>query len=301
MPSLDLNRLRIFREIVVAGSFTRAAANLKQPKSRVSRQLAALEAELGLTLLTRSTRQFQLTPAGRALYAKAVPLLGQLNEALEEVSAGAAEMAGPVRISVPEDLGVELFGGIVDRFAQRHPKVEIELHVGNQVVDLVRDGFDFAVRIGRLQDSGLRQLKLGSANLLPVMSPSLREAAGELRRPEDLARLPYLAFPGLASPRGALRFVGPKGSRLVTLHPALSCNNFFVLRSLAVAGRGFTMLAPFLAREAFAKGELVPALKDWSHEGSQVQAVFPRQGELQPRVRKFLEHVRDELQRVFTA
>jgi len=291
--------LRIFREIVAAGSFTRAAANLKQPKSRVSRQLAALEKELNVTLLQRSTRQFQLTPGGQALYERAVPLLGQLHQAIEEVSSGEAEMAGPVRVSVPEDLGVALFGGIVDRFLVKHPRVEIDLHVANQVVDLVRDKFDFAIRIGRLQDSGLKQARLGQANLMPVMSPRLK-IAGDVRRPEDLASLPYLNFAGLLSARGTLKFHGPRGTRLVTLKPLLTCNNFFVLRSLCASGRGFTFLSPFLAREAIRQGELVPALKDWVLEGSVVQAVFPRQGTLQPRVRAFLEHVREELKVVFT-
>lgn len=293
MAELDLNRLRIFREIVLTGSFTRAAANLKQPKSRVSRQLAALEKELGTTLLLRTTRQFRLTPAGEALNQRAVPLLGQLAQALEDLKAGEGDLAGPVRVSVPEDLGVELFGRIAERFLRKYPQVQLELHVSNQVVDLVRDNFDFAVRAGKLKDSSLRAVKLGQVDFIPVMSPALKATVGELRRPEDLAGLPFLSFEGLGN---SPRFTGPKGSRAVKLNPVFSCNNFFVLRSLAIAGQGFTMLAPFLAKEAMARGALVAALRDCTMEGAPLQAVYSRQGELKPRVRKFLGHVKQELE-----
>lgn len=292
---LDLNRLNIFKEVALAGSFSKAAAKLHQPKSRISRNMAALEQELGVQLVYRTTRQFQLTPAGQQLIDHALPLLRDLVGAVEQVSTSAAEVAGPLRISVPDDVGVELMGGICSSYMARHPRVTIDLHVGNQMVDLVRDSFDLALRIGRLKDSSLIQRRIGQITLAPYLSPTLAERFGGRLKPADLERIPYLQFASSSGPIRTLRLTKGKETKAISVTPVFSANNFFVLRSMAIAGQGLAVMPPFLAREAVVSGRLVPALREWVLEGSPMQVVMPHQRELPLRTKLFVEHLTESL------
>lgn len=293
--SIDLNRLTIFKEVALAGSFSKAAAKLRQPKSRISRNMAALERELGVQLVYRTTRQFQLTPAGQDLFSHALPLLRELESTVEKVATGAEDIAGPLRISVPEDIGVELMGDICSSFLRRYPRVMIDVHVGNQFVDLVRDAFDIALRIGRLQDSSLIQRRVGQITMAPYLSPTLRDRYGGRLKPDDLREVPYLQFASSSGPMRTLKLNRGNESKMITTSPIFSANNFFVLRSLAIAGQGFTIMPQFLVQEALKDGRLVPALKDWALEGSPVQVVMPQQREVPMRTKAFVEHLTETL------
>jgi LysR family transcriptional regulator, regulator for bpeEF and oprC len=296
IQNLDLNRLQIFRAIVLNGSISKAAVQLGQPKSRVSRQLSSLEGELGSQLIYRTTRQFQLTPSGQELFSKAVPLLNELEGALATVATGTDEVSGRLRVTAPEDIGTALMGGISQTFLAMYPKVSLEIHVSNQRVDLVRDQFDLAIRIGKMKDSTLIQKKLGNINLVPYLSPELRSRMPALNSPSDLSRIPYVAFsPDFIAARKSLRLSNGSEVRPVEVKPIFVSNSFFVNRGFAVNGLGFTVLPPFLAKDFLARGELVPAFRDWVLEGSAVHTVIPNQKEIPQRTKKFIEHVRAQL------
>lgn len=293
---IDLNRLQIFRAIALNGSISKAATQLAQPKSRISRQLAALEKELGSQLIYRTTRQFQLTPAGQELFHRAVPLLNELEGAIEFVTTGTDEVSGRLRVSVPDDIGTELMGAISHSFLAMYPKVMLEVHVSNSRVDLVRENFDLALRIGKMKDSSLIQKKIGNVNLVPYLSSELKAKVGSLNSPNDLSKIPYVAFsPDLVSQRKSLRLSNGKEVRTVDLKCAFVSNSFFVNREMAIKGIGFTILPPFLAKEAVSRGQLIPAFRDWVLEGSPVHTVFPNQKEIPPRTRKFIDHLRAQL------
>ena len=288
MQDIDLNRLRIFKEVVVSGSFSRAAASLKQPKSRISRNIAALESELGVQLIYRTTRQFQLTPAGTELFQGAASLLNDLSETLDRVSSGATEIAGPLKITVPEDFGVEVMGGLCFEFMQLYPKVRIELHVSNQRMDLVKESIDVALRIGAPRDSTMIQKKLGTMRTALVMSPAFR-ARHSVTKLESLEALPFLAFSPSDPKRVQLKLANGKETRTLKLQPVFAANNFFPLRDLAMRGAGVAIVPPFLVREAVREEKLVFAFKDWVTEGVQVSLLIPHQRETPARVKKLTE------------
>jgi DNA-binding transcriptional LysR family regulator len=291
--AVDLNRLEIFKEVVQAGSFTRAAAKLRQPKSRISRQVAALERELGTQLIYRTTRQFQLTPAGRELFQRAAPLLGGLFDTLEQLSAGAEAIAGPLRVTLPEDVGVELAGAWLREFQALHPGVRLEIDASNRMIDLVRDGYDLALRIGKLADSSLLQRRVGAVSLGFVASPAL---AGRRRRElEDLDDLPYLAFAPAATEGQPLTLRNGRQTRTLRLRPALAANNFFVLRELARHGAGLALLPEFVVRRAVEAGELVALCPDWRPPATPLQIVTPRQLVQPARVRAFADFLADKV------
>jgi LysR family transcriptional regulator for bpeEF and oprC len=291
----DLNKLQVFREVVLAGSFSKAALQLKQPKSRVSRNIALLEKELGVQLIYRTTRQFQLTQAGKELFQKAAPLLNELNNTLEQMSTEGDEISGSLRVTVSEDIGVELIGKLCHEFMTLFPKVHIGVLASNQYVDLVKESVDVAVRIGKAKDSTMIQKKVGTVDLIFVMSPDLLNRRGNLNKLEELEALPFLAFTPGDLKRYSVKVSNGKETRNLKLSTCFASNNFFALRQMAVLGSGLTLLPAFLARDLISDGSLVQVFKEWAIEGSPVQILMPHQKETPKRIRKFVEFLAPRL------
>lgn len=292
---IDLNRLRIFKEVVQSGSFSKAALNLSQPKSRVSRHIAALEKDLGIQLIYRSTRQFQLTAAGSDLFVQCSPLLNQLRNTLDQVRSGSEELSGSIRLSVPDDIGISLMGQVTKEFLRLHPKIRIDLHVGNLQVDLIRDSFDLVVRIGKVRDSTMIQKKLGVVGLSFVASPGLLQSYGRTVDFQNLKALPFLAFSSQNTRSLMIKIRKDSKTQSLPLNPIFSSNNFFILRELALGDVGFTALPPFIAKDFIKSGALVSILPDWQTEGGPVQILMPQQKEVPIRMKRFVEFLSERL------
>lgn len=296
---IDLNRLKIFKEVVQAGSFSKAAGNLRLPKSRVSRQIAALEKDLGIQLIIRTTRQFQLTAAGSELFSNAGPLLNQLRTALDHVRAGSEELSGTIRLSVPDDIGVSLMGKVCQEFLSFHPKIRIDLHVGNALVDLIRDSYDLVVRVGKVRDSTMIQKKLSTVGLSFYASPGLIDKIGPLSSFSDLPNYPFLAFSTRNTQSLTIKIRKDERIQSLPIRPSFFTNNFFVLRDMAVAECGITTLPPFVARECVRSGTLIPVLNGWQTEGGPVQILMPKQTEVPVRIRRFVDFLSQRLMNYF--
>src|SRR5437899_9657870 len=150
MSTIDLNRVRLFVRVAEAGSFTGAARVAGLPKSSVSRAVAALERELAVRLIQRTTRRLQLTEAGRAYYESVSRALSGIDEAAAAVSALQDTPRGQLRITAPPDLGQWLLAPTIARFAMRYPDVQVEVSLTQRLVDLVHEGLDLALRVGKL-------------------------------------------------------------------------------------------------------------------------------------------------------
>jgi DNA-binding transcriptional LysR family regulator len=287
--NIDFNRLLIFKAIVQSGSLSKAAHLLRQQKSRISRQLTALEQEVGTRLFYRTTRHLQLTSAGEELFKTALPHIHGLEHALEQVSAKTEEVSGRIRITVPEDIGTQLMGNICHSFITKNPKVFLDVHISNERKDLIRESYDLALRIGKLKDSTLIQKEIAILKTGMFLSPSLNAQYGPLTSPEKLRGLPYLSFSAAGE---TLRFFKAGETRLMKIEPILTSNSFFVLRDLAVKGSGLTVLPLFLAKEAVVGGLLIPTVRGWSLESAPVHIVYPSQKEVPARIRKFIDHLK---------
>lgn len=287
MRDIDLNRLLVFKVVVLTGSFSKAGQQMRMPKSRVSRQIASLEEELGLQLIYRTTRSFQLTQAGKDLFQRALPALTDLENVVQNIGDANAELQGSVRFTVPEDVGVELMAGLCHEFHLAHPHVRLDLIVDNRTIDLVKEGVDLALRIGKVKDSSMTGKKVGQVRLGLYAGAALFQRHARAQKIEDLVQLPFLSFFG-ADPQ-ALKLKGPRGSVTITPTPAFNCNNFFVLKKMALAGDGFTLLPSYLVREEVARGDLVPLFKDWQHEEVPVHLFYPQQKNLAPRLRTLVD------------
>jgi DNA-binding transcriptional LysR family regulator len=292
---INLNRLEIFKELVISGSFTQAAKKLNQPKSRISRQLSSLEQELGFSLIFRTTRQFQLTTQGKQFYQKISPLMTQLNSTLENFSQESQTLSGNIRFTLPEDLGVELMGQISYEFLQLHPAIHLEVHPENRIIDLVKEGFDVAIRMGNLKDSTLMQKKLCELKLVTVASPKLFDKFPTPKKISQLEDLPFLRFTGFSNNTNHISFSSNMGSKKLAVNPVFTSNNFFCLRSLCLAGQGFTILPNFLAKALIEKNELVTLFPEWHVPGSKAHIVYPQQKDQPLRVKKFIDFIQERI------
>lgn len=289
---MNLNQLNVFLKIVEAGNLTRAAKELSLPKSRVSRILSALEQDLGGPLLHRTTREMRLTEAGRELYEKSKNPLEELRLAVEGIQQNTTTLEGLIRITAPMDLGLSVLPELISGFQRLHSKVNIDVILSQQYVDLVRESVDIAVRIGSLQDSSLKALRVGSVNLVLTASPQFLQRY-PLKRIEDIASLPTLSFVGKNK---SLWNLSDGSSRVqLKINPKVTTDVPDLLLQLALRHEGITLLPEFLCRDAFRRGELTPLFRSWKSDSAPVHLVHPYKKDRPMRVKKFMEYLSAEL------
>jgi DNA-binding transcriptional LysR family regulator len=297
MEQLDLNQIRTFVKLVQAGSFTKAAEVLHQPKSRVSRRLAALERDLGIQLVYRTTRQFQLTDAGRAYYERSRGLVEGLESLSAELSEEVADVSGWLRITASDDLGVLLMPDILADFSKQHPRVRFELMLSQAYVDLVKESIDVAVRIGILKDSNLRVKKVATLKSVMVASPGFLE---RYRQADDLENLGTLPFLSLNSQNKLDLWRTADGKKMtVKVDPVFSANNPNMIVQMALQGRGIGMVPEFIVAEHIRAGRLIHLYRSLRGQEIPVSLVSPEQKEVPMKTKKFIDFAAKRLKEKF--
>jgi DNA-binding transcriptional LysR family regulator len=273
MRTIDLNQVRLFVRVVEAGSFTAAARDIRLPKSSVSRAVSALERELGIRLIQRTTRRVSVTDAGRTYYETVSRALSGIDEASEAVAELKDVPRGAVRITAPADTGHTLLADSVVRFAQRYPEVRIEVSLTQRVVEMVHEGFDLAIRIGKLADSGLVARRLGFVHAGLFASKMYLERMAAPRSVADVSAHECILFRS-AGP-AVWELVGPSGKKSVEVHGALSADDYHMVRDAAVEGQGIALLPIFAGSALAEEGELVRILPEYTTTGIPIHLVHP--------------------------
>ncbi len=293
----DLNDLYYFAMVVEHGGFAAAERALGIPKSRLSRRISQLEADLGVRLLQRSTRRFAVTDVGMSVYRHAQTMLAEAQAAREVVDRLSAEPRGVVRVSMPVSLAQMQMPKLLPLFLDKYPKVRLQLNISNRRVDLINEGYDVALRVrARLDDDGsLVMRSFGHVQELLVASPRYLDRAGRPREPEDLAAHVTLSInEDEAKQRWELH--GPEGQvRRVDLQPRLAGFDFPLLQAMAKSGYGITMLPETVCAEAVRRGELEVVMPDWSLPQGICHAVFASRRGLLPAVRVFIDFLAEHL------
>jgi DNA-binding transcriptional LysR family regulator len=289
----DLNDMLLFAEVAERGSFTAAGASLGLPKSRVSRRVAALEAQLGVRLLQRSTRKLALTEVGQDYLQHVLAMREAAQAAQIAVAAVKAEPAGTVRLSCPVHPAQMLVGPMLPAFLAAHPKVRVEMEVTNRVVDLLEEGFDVALRVrNTLSESGQLVVKrLGQTSSWVVASPAQIARQGMPVAPADLARMDAMA---LSAQRGQVHFAlkGPQGEAAdVRAKARYVADDFDCLMQACLAGIGLCAMPDYMCRAGIAAGQLQRVLPDWRLSPGILHAVFPSRRGMVPAVRALLDHL----------
>lgn len=282
-----LDDLRSFVEVARAGGLNRAARRLGLSKSVVSRQVARLEAELGVRLLTRSTRGVGMSEAGSAFLARIERILDDLEDAREAVALQAGAVVGRLRLSVPLSFGVRHIAPVLADLAVRHPGLELDVSYSDRLVDPIGERFDAAIRIGMLRDSSLVARRLAPVRAVLVASPAYLDRRGRPREPADLAGHDCLIYTGRADPDWRFRV----GKRWVKVRPEgrLRSDSGDAIIQWARAGLGIADAPSFLVGEAIDEGALEPLLLDYPTGAFGIHVVRPPGAHVPAKVRVLIE------------
>ncbi|UTH76414.1 LysR family transcriptional regulator [Chromobacterium sp. IIBBL 290-4] len=288
---LSTESLITFIAIMDCGSFTAAADKLGVTASNVSRSLAQLEKQLGVRLLTRTTRRLSLTEEGAWLLERARAIVENLNDAEQQLQAAAVRPSGLVRINAAIPVLDHLLAPQLAGFLMRFPDIRLELTGAEAVVDLIEERADLAIRVGPLADSTLNARLLCESPLRIVAAPGYLRQHG---RPETAADLQTRRLLGFTSP--ATLNLWPLGANGLRIEPSPAASSGATLRALALQGCGIACLAEFLVGADIAAGRLteirLPEQQDWKQP---IWAVFYKQGRPQPRVACLVDYLAETL------
>jgi len=275
--------------VVETGSFTAAADRLGIGKSVVSRRVAALEGRLGVQLLVRTTRRLRLTDSGRSFYEHCARILADLEEAESAVAQLHGELRGRLKVALPVSFGLRHMADPIAEFGRRHPQISFDLDLNDRRVDLVEEGMDVAVRIGRLRDSTLIARKLFDARTVVCASPGYLEAHGTPETPDELRDHVCLVYSNLADPYRWVYAESDGTRRSVDIRHRMTISSGDFLCEAAARDLGIVLQPTFIAHERVRSGRLVPILTDYQWPVTPAYAVYPPTRHLSYRVREFID------------
>ncbi|NUS59765.1 MAG: LysR family transcriptional regulator [Lysobacter sp.] len=293
----DLNDLYYFSAVVDNGGFAAAERALGIPKSRLSRRISALENELGVRLLQRSTRRFAVTDVGSAVHRHAQTMLEEAKAAREVVDRLSSEPRGTIRLSLPVSIAQEMIPKLMPEFLAKYPQVRVQLHVSNRRVDVINEGFDLAIRVrNKLDDDGSLVMRtFGQIQELLVASPGYLDRMGRPKDPDELKDHVTLSMSeDEARQRWDLQDAGGD-TRRVELKPRLAGFDFPMLMALSRQGIGITMLPETVCAEAIRNGELEVVLPNWRLPQGIAHLVFASRRGLLPAVRAMIDFLAERM------
>ncbi len=283
-----LKALQVFVEVSRQGGFANAGKALGLSPSSVSRHVVNLEDMLGAQLFHRTTRSLSLTPAGEDVLGQCQGIVREFDALVKTGRRERAQPEGRFRVTMPVFVGAILMEDVVAGFVRDFPQVDLDLLLVDRVLNLVEEGFDLAVRVGRLQDSTLITRKFLDLNLALVASPEYLERNGPVLKPADLAA--HNCIIDSAAPyRDRWPFIHKKTTRRHKVRGNVSVNSGAAARDLAVGGVGLTLLPEYHVFEEVAQGRLVTVLDDHMINYGGIFIVYPKSRHLSVTVRRFAD------------
>ena len=270
---MEIQLIYYFVKIVKHGSFTKAAESLKIPKSTLSKAVSKLERETGTKLLIRSTRKQSLTSAGRDFYEACLGPIQTVEDAWKTLHGMDNIISGTVKITVPEDFEISVMSSCIQTLCRKYPELKISIHSTNEMVDLVGEGFDFAVRIGALEESNLRVRNIGYIKLVTVVAKEYLKDI-KLEKPSDLTKVRCI---GMTSnkPEQVLTLTKNQKKEVVRTPLAIESSQITSVYQLTLSGAGVSVLPTFLCQKDIDSGALIRVLEDWKYTDVPVSLVSP--------------------------
>ena len=281
--------LKAFAAVVEDSGFAAAARRLQLSRSQVSKLVMALEDDMQVQLLNRTTKKVSPTPAGQAFYERATRILDDLEEAERALQDDQEEPQGELKINAPMSFGTMHLGPAIADFMARFPKVRVQLNLTDRFVDTVAEGYDMTLRIAEPGEAlSMIDHEIVEAKRVICASPDFLKRHGEPRTPKDLEDLPCLHYGNL--PTGAAwRLNGPDGQIDARVNSVLTSNNGEVLRDAARKGLGLALLPTFIVGEELQAGRLVTVLTKYAAPKICICLLYPPNRHLAPRIRLFVE------------
>ncbi len=279
-----------FVTVAETESFTLAAKKLGISTAQVSRQVSALEARLATKLLHRTTRKVSITEAGTLYYQRCRQLLNDLQEAEHALSDLHSKPTGKLKITAPVTYGEQTIAPLINNFIARYPELEVELHLSNQKMDLIGEGYDLAIRQGQLQDSSMMAKRLASRTLYVCATPTYLAKFGE---PSKLAELNQHNC--LQGSLDHWRFQDKGKTRTIHVSGNLRCNSGRALTDAALKGLGIVQLPGEYVLSYIHSGQLIALLDEYRAPVEGVWAIYPHNRNVLPKVRMLIDYFDQEL------
>ena len=296
-----LTAMQTFVRVVESGSFSAVARETSTTQSGVSKQVAALERQLGAQLLSRTTRSLALTEAGERYFAQARRLVAEIAEAESELRQGEQQLNGWLRVAASVGYGRLKLLPLVKTFLAAHPNVKIDLKLNDGFIDLVEAGIDVAIRIGELPDSSLVASRIGTTKRVLIASRtylnSLPKGLKVPREPQDLLQHNCIVYSELATQNAWTFTAGPhasadNGSQVTILSQGnLQTNSSEVIRASVLSGMGIGYSPTWLFEDVMASGDLQILLPDWPTPALPIHLVSPPQRRQSAKVQAFVRHL----------
>lgn len=285
-----IDNLRLFIEIIERGSLSAAAQARGLSPSTVTVALQELEELAGVTLITRTTRQLALTNEGEVFLESCRDIVERFDTVLEDLRA-TGSLEGPIRLTATNDFGRNRLLDMIEEFKSEHPDVRIELHLSDDVLDLIESGFDLGIRTGPLKDSRhqFRLLVRGPRKI--CASPAYWERMGRPKHARELSEHNCLAL----QYRETLANKWKIGSESVRVSGDRSSNDGEVLRTWALRGAGVVLKSWWDVRAELMKGTLEAVLEEEMTDEINLYAVYPGGHRTPRRVEAFVEHLIQQL------
>ncbi|AZN64397.1 MAG: LysR family transcriptional regulator [Pseudomonadales bacterium RIFCSPHIGHO2_12_FULL_40_16] len=288
-----IEELTAFVSIVDSGSIVKAAQQLDQTTSGVSRALQRLESKLNVTLLERTTRKLKLTYEGQQFLTKARKILLDLTEAEESLQNNDAEASGLIRIDSATPFVLHVIVPLIEEFMQRYPKIDIEITNHDQVIDLLEHKTDVAIRFGELADSSLHAKLLCKSRLYIVASPVYAQKHG---LPKNAAELSSHTLLGFSQPAHLNTWPIQLEDEPLTIQAKIKCSNGETVRQLALQGAGIACLSRFMVEQDIQDGRFIALLEDQIQIKEQkIHAVYYQQNYVPKRIRLFIDFLAEKL------
>ncbi|MET3106386.1 DNA-binding transcriptional LysR family regulator [Oxalobacteraceae bacterium GrIS 2.11] len=294
-----LSAMRTFVRVVEAGSFSAVANELEATQSGISKQVAALEKELGAKLLIRSTRSLALTEDGERYFEQARRLVAEIAEAESELLKGESQLSGWLRVATSVGFGRLKLVQLVKSFMAEHPEVRVDLRLHDGFVDLVEQGIDVSVRIGDLPDSGLIARRIGTSRfmLLAHRDYLASLSQGAPVNPDDLQAHECIVYTERINSNlwtftaGAGASAETGSARSVRVDGHIQSNSSGVVRAAVLTGMGIGYLPGWLFDAELASGEVVQLMPDWETPQTPIHAVSPPERRHSAKARAFIQHI----------
>lgn len=288
-----LGAMRLFMRVAELGSFAAAAQQLGVARSVVTRQIAALEAHLGVKLMARSTRRMTLTSAGVVYLEKCRLILGLVDAAETDIALERVAPRGPIRVSLPLSFGFARLAPLLLDFAARFPQISLDMDFSDRRVNLIEEGIDLSIRITRRLEPGDVARRIGSARLRVAASPDYLSRHGRPRQPAELTHHECLGYTAADSQRWS--FIVDGQTEHVPVRSRISANNGEVMAEAAAQGMGIACQPDFILARFLEAGRLQPILDEFPVPELGIYAMLPGNRQIPHRVRVLLDFLVDRL------
>lgn len=280
--------MEMFVRIVETGSFSAVARELGTTQPTISKQLTALEKQLKTRLLNRSTRSISLTEPGTAYYERCKRIIDEVQEAEGALGKLQSTLVGSLHVNSSIGVGQIFLTPLLLKFQQQYPELVVELTLNDRYIDLVEEGVDVAVRLGRLTDSSLVARRLGSTRRLLVATPAYLASHGTPRTPGDLVDHNCLLYAYLST-GNEWTFTSSEGEIRVRVQGNFKANNGHAIREALLADAGVALTPDWLIHDKLKGGEVVALLPEFANAPLEINAVYPSGRHVSAKVRAFIE------------